>query len=45
MRKRPKRPGKYRMMTLTYVPRKIVEQILLDDMLDYMRNVCMIPDR
>ena len=37
-------PGNYRLVSLTSVHGKVMEQILLDDKLDHMRNDCVIRD-
>ena len=35
-------PGDYRLVSLTSVPGNIMEQILMGDVLDHMRNECVI---
>ena len=37
-------PGKYRPVSLTFVPGKILEKIPLDDMLNHLRNESVIRD-
>jgi len=35
-------PGDYRLVSLTSVPGNITEQMLMGDVLDHMRNECVI---